>query len=98
MVTAHSLDEMRGANDERTKAYISVRWSEVEEAGNEADRQGVRMEIRLKWLRNLVFRGMTQNGVPNEIRTRVSAVKGRHPRPLDDGDFFGAPLPNPANP
>lgn len=26
------------------------------------------------------------NGVPDEIRTRVLAVKGRYPRPLDDGD------------
>ena len=26
-------------------------------------------------------------GVPNEIRTRVIAVKGRCPRPLDDGDL-----------
>ena len=26
-------------------------------------------------------------GVPNEIRTRVTAVKGRCPRPLDDRDF-----------
>ena len=25
-------------------------------------------------------------GVPNEIRTRVTAVKGRCPRPLDDRD------------
>ncbi len=25
------------------------------------------------------------NGVPNGIRTRVAAVKGRCPRPLDDG-------------
>lgn len=27
------------------------------------------------------------SGVPNEIRTRVIAVKGRCPRPLDDGDL-----------
>ena len=26
-------------------------------------------------------------GVPSEIRTRVAAVKGRCPRPLDDGDL-----------
>ena len=26
------------------------------------------------------------SGVPNGNRTRVSAVKGRRPRPLDDGD------------
>ena len=25
-------------------------------------------------------------GVPSEIRTRVSSVKGRCPRPLDDGN------------
>ncbi len=28
-----------------------------------------------------------KTGVPNEIRTRVIAVKGRCPRPLDDGDI-----------
>ena len=26
------------------------------------------------------------DGVPNGIRTRVSALRGRCPRPLDDGD------------
>lgn len=26
------------------------------------------------------------NGVPNGIRTRVAALKGQCPRPLDDGD------------
>ncbi len=26
-------------------------------------------------------------GVPNGIRTRVPALKGRRPRPLDDGDI-----------
>jgi hypothetical protein len=31
-----------------------------------------------------------RNGVPSGIRTRVIAVKGQRPRPLDDGDevFF----------
>ena len=28
-------------------------------------------------------------GVPTGIRTPVTAVKGRCPRPLDDGDVFG---------
>src|SRR6266581_3681428 len=28
-----------------------------------------------------------QDGVPNRIRTGVTAVKGRCPRPLDDGDL-----------
>ena len=39
--------------------------------------------------RSVHFAGLTAHpdiGVPNEIRTRVTAVKGRCPRPLDDGD------------
>ncbi len=27
------------------------------------------------------------NGAPNGIRTRVAALKGQCPRPLDDGDI-----------
>jgi hypothetical protein len=34
------------------------------------------------------------NGVPNGTRTRVTAVKGRCPRPLDDGDEHGRPCWN----
>ena len=30
--------------------------------------------------------GFGKVGVPNEIRTRVTCVKGGCPRPLDDGD------------
>src|SRR6202521_2992573 len=33
--------------------------------------------------------GRLRAGVPSGIRTRVTAVKGRCPRPLDDGDFGG---------
>ncbi len=29
-----------------------------------------------------------EDGTPNGIRTRVTAVKGRCPRPLDDGRIF----------
>ena len=29
------------------------------------------------------------DGVPSGIRTRVAAVKGQRPRPLDDGDQGG---------
>ena len=35
----------------------------------------------------IVFQAKITIGVPDEIRTRVAAVKGRCPRPLDDGDI-----------
>ena len=34
----------------------------------------------------LVVSSQPAGGVPNEIRTRVTAVKGRCPKPLDDGN------------
>ena len=40
-------------------------------------------EQRPAFLRAVVF-----TGVPTGIRTPVTAVKGRCPRPLDDGDFL----------
>lgn len=30
------------------------------------------------------------SGIPSGIRTRVAALKGRSPRPLDDGDLAGS--------
>ena len=33
------------------------------------------------------MRGNKINGVPTGVRTPVTAVKGRCPRPLDDGDI-----------
>ena len=33
--------------------------------------------------------GFFESGVPTGIRTPVTAVKGRCPRPLDDGDLWG---------
>ena len=32
------------------------------------------------------------NGVPKGVRTPVAAVKGRSPRPLDDGDLRRFPI------
>ena len=39
-----------------------------------------------------------RGGVPNGIRTRVSALKGLDPRPLDDGDATGRIVPPPDGP
>ena len=39
-----------------------------------------------------------RDGVPNGIRTRVSALKGLDPRPLDDGDAAGRIVPPPDGP
>src|SRR5688572_33062867 len=36
-------------------------------------------------------------GVPTGIRTRVSALKGPRPRPLDDGDYRNSTGSGPAN-
>ncbi len=33
-----------------------------------------------------MYRTNLKNGVPRGVRTPVTAVKGRCPRPLDDGD------------
>ncbi|MEY2700015.1 MAG: hypothetical protein RIQ52_770 [Pseudomonadota bacterium] len=42
------------------------------------------------WYADMTFlwnlRALTRSGVPTGIRTPVAAVKGRCPRPLDDGD------------
>ena len=35
---------------------------------------------------------LLEYGVPKGIRTPVTAVKGRCPRPLDDGDNLGCQL------
>ena len=40
--------------------------------------------------RRINFQPLENAGVPNRIRTGVAAVKGRCPRPLDDGDVRGA--------
>ena len=39
-----------------------------------------------RWLRWTFIVVQEENGVPKGIRTPVTAVKGRCPRPLDDGD------------
>jgi hypothetical protein len=39
----------------------------------------------------------SRSGVPNGIRTRVAALKGRCPRPLDDGDLEAGTAPGQNN-
>ena len=43
------------------------------------------------WHPDLTVTRMGLRGAPNGIRTRVAALKGRCPRPLDDGGSDGAP-------
>ena len=48
---------------------------------------------RIDWgdvCRNEEEKKVIGNGVPYGIRTRVAAVKGRCPRPLDEGDSFSS--------
>ncbi len=39
-----------------------------------------------------IFERWAGDGAPNGIRTRVYALKGRRPRPLDDGDIKSIPI------
>ena len=41
--------------------------------------------IREEKKKPLIFKGLESFGSPNGTRTRVSGVRGRYPRPLDDG-------------
>ena len=46
-----------------------------------------RLQRRLRHRVSSDFIGKISLGVPKGIRTPVAAVKGRCPRPLDDGDI-----------
>ena len=46
-----------------------------------------RLQCRL--LCQLDINDAVENGIPKGVRTPVTAVKGRCPRPLDDGDAVG---------
>jgi hypothetical protein len=41
-----------------------------------------------------LFTYKADDGVPSGIRTRVAAVKGQCPRPLDDGDVTAEAMPS----
>ena len=43
---------------------------------------------RANQLRYVALRTVQDTRIPNGIRTRATAVKGRGPRPLDDGDLL----------
>src|SRR5690242_5545609 len=43
-----------------------------------------------KFLNDFKHLALQKIGVPTGIRTPVTAVKGRCPRPLDDGDVFAS--------
>ena len=61
-------------------------------------RSGIWNRHNLLSLRSVVGsqRRRKRDGVPTGIRTRVSALKGPRPRPLDDGDLRGKAVGRPA--
>jgi hypothetical protein len=50
---------------------------------------GILMVKRPSWSPNS-HKYFRISGIPSGIRTRVAALKGQSPRPLDDGDVEGA--------
>ena len=55
-------------------------------------RSGSRLVSRGLWESSERWCEKVQNGAPNGTRTRVSALRGPCPRPLDDGGVDGAPV------
>src|SRR5688572_25014416 len=64
----------------------NVALSAPERAGGAVRDCGVGGATRLGWAPKIGARIGAWFGVPTGIRTPVTAVKGRCPRPLDDGD------------
>lgn len=81
-----NLDTIIGQDIPRANAYIKsmfvdvIRMVPIAEDGGYYEAQG---QVNLTKLMRFT---VPVNGVPNGSRTRVAAVKGRCPRPLDDGD------------
>ena len=77
--------------DAVTRVRLAHALCETEEKGVKAASSGLDDRIVIDYSSMTVIAESQSksgfSGVPNEIRTRVTAVKGRCPRPLDDGDF-----------
>ena len=73
------------------RAIATLAADEVRELVDEySPGLGSAFPILIREFRQAVQR--SESGVPNGVRTRVAAVKGRCPRPLDDGDVLGGQL------
>ena len=80
---ARLLDASRKAKDEYVLAGLTLN-NDPTPSASVYHTAGKPIGIPLK------NKSFLEIGVPTGIRTPVAAVRGRCPRPLDDGDVFGA--------
>ena len=84
------------ADQELAESYLNTLIDEIVAKGRDAAISGsyalagtmqkINIYQTFPWATLIKYPHLQMTGVPNEIRTRVTAVKGRCPRPLDDRD------------